>query len=84
MSERVGRDIDEVQDLPVCELNSQPEGGAAIRIEVVAYCDASRSLHIPMATDPRLSDKELAAINAAAVTRDFTVKPHLGLCQPTK
>lgn len=31
-----------------------------------------------MAPSPRLSDKELAAINAAAVTREYTVKPHLG------
>lgn len=31
-----------------------------------------------MAPGPRLSDKELAAINAAAVTREYTVKPHLG------
>ncbi|TFY52217.1 hypothetical protein EVJ58_g10138 [Rhodofomes roseus] len=30
-----------------------------------------------MAADPRLSDKELAAINAAAVTREYNVKPHL-------
>jgi hypothetical protein len=28
--------------------------------------------------DPRVSDKELAAINAAAVTREYRVKPHLG------
>ncbi len=28
--------------------------------------------------DARLSDKELAAINAAAVTREYRVKPHLG------
>jgi len=26
----------------------------------------------------RLSDKELAQINAAAVTREYNVKPHLG------
>lgn len=31
-----------------------------------------------MAADPRLSDKELAAINAAAVTREYRVQPHLG------
>ena len=31
-----------------------------------------------MAPDPRLSDKELAQINAAAVTREYNVKPHLG------
>jgi len=30
--------------------------------------------------DARLSDKELAQINAAAVTREYTVKPHLGMC----
>ena len=31
-----------------------------------------------MAPDPRLSDRELAAINAAAVTQEFRVQPHLG------
>lgn len=31
-----------------------------------------------MAPNPRLSDKELAQINAAAVTREYSVKPHLG------
>jgi V-type H+-transporting ATPase subunit B len=31
-----------------------------------------------MAHDPRLSDKELAVINAAAVTQQYHVKPHLG------
>jgi hypothetical protein len=31
-----------------------------------------------MATDPRISDKELAAINAAAVTREYRVQPHIG------
>lgn len=31
-----------------------------------------------MAPDPRLTDKELAQINAAAVTREYNVKPHLG------
>lgn len=31
-----------------------------------------------MAPDPRLSDKELAAINAAAVTQEYRVQPHLG------
>ncbi|CCM03544.1 uncharacterized protein FIBRA_05678 [Fibroporia radiculosa] len=30
-----------------------------------------------MVADPRISDKELAAINAAAVTREYTVKPHI-------
>ncbi|KAL4251882.1 V-type proton ATPase subunit B [Abortiporus biennis] len=29
------------------------------------------------AADPRISDKELAAINAAAVTREYRVQPHL-------
>lgn len=29
--------------------------------------------------DARLSDRELAQINAAAVTREYTVKPHLGM-----
>lgn len=33
-----------------------------------------------MAPDPRLSDKELAAINAAAVTQEYRVQPHLGRC----
>ncbi|KAJ7759035.1 vacuolar ATP synthase [Mycena olivaceomarginata] len=28
-------------------------------------------------SDPRISDKELAAINAAAVTKEYRVKPHL-------
>ena len=31
-----------------------------------------------MPASPRLSDRELAAINAAAVTREYNVKPHLG------
>lgn len=31
-----------------------------------------------MAPDPRLSDKELHAINAAAVTREYNVNPRLG------
>ena len=31
-----------------------------------------------MAADPRISDRELAAINAAAVTREYRVQPHLG------
>lgn len=31
-----------------------------------------------MAPSPRLSDKELANINAAAVTREYSVKPHIG------
>lgn len=31
-----------------------------------------------MVGDPRMSDKELAAINAAAVTREYRVQPHLG------
>lgn len=29
-------------------------------------------------SSPRLSDRELARINAAAVTREYNVKPHLG------
>jgi hypothetical protein len=33
-----------------------------------------------MVPDPRLSDKEMAAINAAAVTREYRVQPHLGMC----
>ena len=32
----------------------------------------------PMPPSPRLSDRELAVINAAAVTREYNVKPHLG------
>jgi V-type H+-transporting ATPase subunit B len=28
--------------------------------------------------DPRISDKELAAINAAAVTKEYRVQPHIG------
>ena len=31
-----------------------------------------------MVASPRISDHELAAINAAAVTREYNVKPHLG------
>ena len=31
-----------------------------------------------MAASPRISDAQLAAINAAAVTREYNVKPHLG------
>jgi V-type H+-transporting ATPase subunit B len=31
-----------------------------------------------MVADPRMSDGELAAINAAAVTREYRVQPHLG------
>ena len=31
-----------------------------------------------MAGNVRMSDQELAAINAAAVTREYNVKPHLG------
>ena len=31
-----------------------------------------------MVASPRMSDHELAAINAAAVTREYNVKPHLG------
>ncbi|KAK0464601.1 V-type ATPase [Desarmillaria tabescens] len=30
-----------------------------------------------MVVDPRISDKDLAAINAAAVTREYRVQPHL-------
>lgn len=29
-------------------------------------------------TDARLSDRELANINAAAVTKEYRVQPHLG------
>ena len=32
-----------------------------------------------MGVDPRISDNELAAINAAAVTREYRVEPHLGM-----
>ncbi len=31
-----------------------------------------------MAPDPRLNDKELAAINVAAVTREYRVDPRIG------
>jgi len=31
-----------------------------------------------MVADPRINDRELAAINAAAVTREYHVQPHLG------
>lgn len=30
-----------------------------------------------MVKDPRMSDKEAAAINAAAAVKNYTVKPHL-------
>jgi len=30
-------------------------------------------------TNARLSDKELANINAAAVTKEYRIKPHLGM-----
>jgi hypothetical protein len=30
-------------------------------------------------TNARLSDKELANINAAAVTKEYRIKPHLGV-----
>lgn len=32
-----------------------------------------------MAPSPRISDKELSNINAAAVTREYRVQPHLGM-----
>ena len=32
-----------------------------------------------MVVDPRISDNELAAISAAAVTREYRVQPHLGM-----
>ena len=35
-----------------------------------------------MVADPRISDKELSAINAAAVTREYNVQPHLGEERP--
>jgi V-type H+-transporting ATPase subunit B len=31
-----------------------------------------------MSGSPRISDKELAQINAAAVTKEYRVQPHLG------
>ncbi len=31
-----------------------------------------------MPGDPRMSDREMAAINAAAVTKEYRVQPHLG------
>ena len=34
-----------------------------------------------MVSDPRISDRELAAINAAAVTREYRVQPHLGMME---
>lgn len=37
-----------------------------------------------MAADPRISDRELAAINAAAVTREYRVQPHLGALRRTR
>ena len=32
--------------------------------------------------DPRLTKQELAAINASAVTRNYSVEPRLGNLQP--
>lgn len=40
--------------------------------------DPFRSSICSMASGPRLSDAELAGINAAAVTREYRVQPHLG------
>ena len=50
-------------------------------------CGVRLSLHPPhlranMVADPRLSDRELAAINAAAVTREYNVQPNLGEERP--
>ena len=36
-----------------------------------------------MVVDTRISDSELAAINAAAVTREYRVQPHLGMFPTT-
>jgi hypothetical protein len=36
-----------------------------------------------MVVDPRINDRELAAINAAAVTREYRVQPHLGMSTET-
>lgn len=36
-----------------------------------------------MVVDPRIGDNELAAINAAAVTREYRVQPHLGMFATT-
>jgi hypothetical protein len=35
-----------------------------------------------MAPGAQISNGELAAINAAAVTREYRVQPHLGACRP--
>ena len=35
-----------------------------------------------MTSGARISDGELAAINAAAVTREYRVQPHLGAYPP--
>jgi hypothetical protein len=35
-----------------------------------------------MSSGARISDGELAAINAAAVTQEYRVKPHLGAYRP--
>lgn len=37
---------------------------------------------VNMVADPRISDSELAAMNAAAVTREYRVQPHLGASIP--
>jgi len=45
----------------------------------VSQAITSQSQHIQtMVVDVRISNSELAAINAAAVTREYRVQPHLG------
>ncbi|KAG6333837.1 hypothetical protein ID866_5249 [Astraeus odoratus] len=50
----------------------------ASNMEFSQSCNTSSFLHITtMVVDLRISDSELAAINAAAVTREYRVQPHL-------
>jgi hypothetical protein len=46
----------------------------------VVSCPEPLPAHISviMSGSPRISDKELAQINAAAVTKEYRVQPHLG------
>lgn len=55
---------------------------AATQLAFVSFCPHRTYFYssVPdrMAGDPRISDRELAAINAAAVTKEYRVQPHLG------
>lgn len=45
--------------------------------------ECSHNISQVMVVDPRISDRELATINAAAVTREYRVQPHLGMFTAT-